>query len=89
MNRAAKVYVLYENEEWYKPLKEALDEQGVPNAEWSLTVGAIPLDQAPPLGVFYSKMSASSYTRGHLHAKHFMAATLEWLSVFDRRVING
>lgn len=89
MSEAIQVYVLHENEEWYKPLQEALDAEGVPNAEWNLAQGQFTLDQAPPLGVFYSKMSASSYTRGHLNAKHYMAATLEWLSAYDRRVING
>ncbi len=89
MSTRAKVFVLHENEEWYKPLREALAKEGVPNAEWNLAQGQFALDQAPPVGVFYSKMSASSYTRGHLHAKHFMAATLEWLSAHNRRIING
>ena len=89
MSEAIQVYVLHENEEWYKPLHEALVATGVPTAEWNLAQGQIRLDQPPPLGIFYSKMSASSYTRGHLHAKHFMAATLEWLSAHKRRVING
>lgn len=89
MSNLAKVFVLYENQEWYEPLREALEKEGVPNAGWNLAEGKIPLDQAPPLGVFYSKMSASSFMRGNLNAKHYMAATLEWLSVFDRRVING
>lgn len=89
MSEAIQVYVLHENEEWYKPLHEALVATGVPTAEWNLAQGQIRLDQPPPLGIFYSKMSASSYTRGHLHAKHYMAATLEWLSAHKRRVING
>ncbi|NRB48403.1 MAG: alpha-L-glutamate ligase [Saprospiraceae bacterium] len=89
MSEAIRVYVLHENEEWYKPLQAALAAAGVPNEEWNLAQGQFSLDQVPPLGVFYSKMSASSYTRGHLHAKHFMAATLEWLSAHERRVING
>ncbi len=89
MSEAIRVYVLHENQEWYKPLQEALAAEGIPNTEWNLAAGQFILNQAPPLGVFYSKMSASSYSRGHLHAKHFMAATLEWLSAHGRRVING
>mgnify|MGYP000185416104 FL=1 len=89
MVKAAKVYVLHENEEWYHPLKEALDQVGVPNEEWNISTGQIALDTSAPEGIYYSKMSASSYTRGHLQSKFLMAAILEWLVASGRRIING
>lgn len=89
MGKAAKVYVLHENEEWYHPLKAALDKLGVPNEEWNISTGEIALNTSPPEGIFYSKMSASSYTRGHLYSKYLMAAIFEWLIAANRRIING
>lgn len=85
----SKVYVMYENEEWYTPLQQALHEVGVPNEAWNIAAGQIKLDDTPPPGIFYSKMSASSYTRGHLSAKYYMSAALEWLAAHGRRVVNG
>lgn len=89
MAKSPKVYVLHENAEWYHPLKEALDQVGVPNEEWNIATGQIALNTIPPEGVYYSKMSASSYTRGHLQSKYLMAATLEWLMASGRRIVNG
>jgi hypothetical protein len=44
---------------------------------------------APPRGVFYSRMSASSHTRGHRYAPEYTGCVLAWLERHGRRVVNG
>lgn len=70
------VYVLHDNPEWIPPLREAFDELGVPLVEWVLEAGSVDLSQAPPEGVFWSRLSASSHTRERAHAKDYARAVL-------------
>ena len=84
-----KVHVLQENPEWYPPLAAAFDAEGVPHEPWLLGAGTLDLDAPPPPGIFWSRMSASSHTRGHVHAKDHTRAVLSWLEAHGRRVVNG
>ena len=84
-----KVHVLHENPDWYAPLAAAFAAAGVPHEQWLLGEGPIDLDDPPPRGVFWSRMSASSHTRGHPHAKDQARALLGWLECSGRRVVNG
>ncbi len=84
-----KVYVLHENREWLPPFADALDAEGVAWEEWLLDGGVLGLDAPPPEGVFYSRMSASSHTRGHVRSKDHTRAVLSWLEAHGRRVVNG
>lgn len=84
-----RVYVLHENDDWVVPLRQAFDAIGTDYAEWHLRDGVIDLGAAPPEGVFYNRMSASSHTRGHRHAPELTAATLAWLTRHGRTVVNG
>jgi hypothetical protein len=83
------VYVIHENPEWYAPLAAAFGGAGVPHREWRLGTGALDLGEQPPAGVFWSRMSASSHTRGHPFAKDHTRAVLTWLESHGRRVVNG
>ncbi|WP_225734929.1 ATP-grasp domain-containing protein [Pseudoclavibacter endophyticus] len=83
------VYVLHDNPEWIPPLAEAFTAEGVELIEWPLTGGAIDLAAPPPPGVFWSRLSASSHTRGNVHAKEQARATLRWLESHGRRVVGG
>lgn len=83
------VYILHDNPDWIPPLAAALDEQGVPYREWVLEAGSIDLDDVPPHGVFWSRLSASSHTRERAHAKEYARAVNRWLASHGRRVING
>jgi len=83
------VYVLHENEDWLPPLREAFAAQRVPLREIELTAGSIDLAAEPPQGVFWSRLSASSHTRDHGHAKEYARAVLRWLEAHGRRVVNG
>jgi len=85
-----KVYVIHENPDWYGPVGAAFDELGIPHAQWLLTGDcAVDLDAEPPAGVFWSRMSASSPTRGHPYAKDQTRGVLSWLERSGRRVVNG
>ena len=84
-----KIYVLHENAEWVEPLRAEFSDRGLPFEEWFLHEGLLDLTAAPPEGVFYNRMSASSHTRGHEHAPEYTAFVLAWLERHGRRVVNG
>ena len=81
--------MLHENPQWYAPLGAAFDRAGVPHEQWLLGAGALDLSEPPPRGVFWSRLSASSHTRGHPHAKDQARGVLSWLETHGRRVVNG
>jgi hypothetical protein len=84
-----KLYVIHENPDWYAPLAAAFDAAGVPHEPWLLGDAVVDLDEEPPEGVFWSRMSASSHTRGHPWAKEQARGVLAWLESCGRRVVNG
>jgi len=89
MSVTPAVYVLHENPEWYAPIEKAFSEEGVPVREWLLTSGSIDLTEAPPEGVFWSRISASAHTRGNERTKEYARAVLAWLESWGRTVVNG
>jgi hypothetical protein len=84
-----RLYVLHENPDWYAPLAVAFDRAGLPHQQWLLGDAVVDLDAEPPRGVFWSRMSASSHTRGHPFAKDQTRGVLTWLEAHGRRVVNG
>lgn len=89
MTVQSRIHVLHENAEWVVPLEAAFREQGLPYEAWFLDSGLVDLGAAPPDGVFYNRMSASSHTRGHRYAPELTHAVLNWLELHGRRVVNG
>jgi len=85
----SKIYVIHENSEWVEPLRAAFAALDLPYEEWFLSEGLLNLADAPPEGVFYNRMSASSHTRGHRYAAELTAGVLAWLESHRRRVINN
>jgi glutathione synthase/RimK-type ligase-like ATP-grasp enzyme len=83
------VYAIHENPDWFGPFRDAFEAEGVPLVEWLLVDGVLDLDAAPPEGVFWSRISASSHTRGHRHSKDYTRAVLSWLESHGRRTVNG
>lgn len=84
------VYALHENPEWWPPFAAAFDAEGVDVEQWLLTgEGELDLGAEPPDGVFWSRMSASAHTRGHVLAKEQTRAVLSWLEGWGRTVVNG
>ena len=89
MKNKLKSYIIHENEEWLIPLRKALEKFDVQYEEWLLDDMTINIDQSPPKGIFFSRMSASNYTRNHLHSNQSSNIILTWLENHNRRVING
>ena len=86
---APRVFVIHENDAWVEPLRTAFEARHVPFAEWFLDEGVLDLTKAPPQGVFYNRMSASSHTRDHRYAPELTAAVLAWLTRHGRTIVNG
>ncbi|MCK5366545.1 MAG: alpha-L-glutamate ligase [Gammaproteobacteria bacterium] len=83
------IHIIHENEEWTAPLLRELHALGHPYKEWHLGSGRLGLDEIPPAGVFYSRMSASSHTRDHRYAPELTGGILAWLEAGGARVLNG
>jgi len=88
-DQTPRVYVIHENDAWVEPLRKEFDARRIPFAEWHLDQGILDLRVAPPPGVFYNRMSASSHTRDHRYAPELTAAALAWLKGHGATVING
>ncbi len=84
-----RIYVLHENDIWIEPLREAFDRLRLPYESWFLDEGRLAFDEAPPEGVFYNRMSASSHTRDHRYAAEYTGCVLAWLERHERRVVNS
>ncbi|MBE0009212.1 MULTISPECIES: ATP-grasp domain-containing protein [unclassified Arthrobacter] len=84
-----KIFALHENPEWFPPFAKAFEAEGVEVEEWLLTDGVLDLDQVPPEGIFWSRISASSHTRDHHLSKDYARAVLSWLEAHGRRTVNG
>lgn len=83
-----QIYIIHENDAWVEPLREAFAEIGTPFQEWYIDEGVVDIQDTPPEGVFYNRMSASSHTRDHRFAVEFSGPLMAWLEAHDRRVIN-
>jgi hypothetical protein len=81
--------VIHENDAWVAPLRAAFAALGTPFEELFLDRGVLDLNKAPPEGVFYNRMSASSHTRGHTYAPEYAGAVIEHLERHGRAVVNG
>ena len=84
-----KVYVIHENNDWTRHLVARLEELSIPFETWHLDEGIVNLSEAPPEGIFYNRMSASSHTRNHRYAPELAGAVIDWLEFYDRKVLNG
>lgn len=84
-----KVYIIHENNDWTRHLVARLEELQIPFEAWHLDQGIVNLAEAPPEGVFYNRMSASSHTRNHRYAPELAGAVIDWLEFYDRKVLNG
>jgi hypothetical protein len=83
-----RIHIIHENAEWTAPLLRELDALSAPYREWHLDSGAIELSGTPPPGIYYSRMSASSHTRGHRYAPELTGCFLDWLQSRGAWVVN-
>src|SRR5262245_66059480 len=84
-----RVFVIHENDAWDEPLRRELALLGVPFSEWFLDEGMLHLAMTPPEGIFYTRMSASSHSRGHRYPPEFAAAVSPWIKRHARAAVNG
>ena len=85
----SRIHIIHENSAWTAPLIEALEAEGLPYEDWFLDEGVLDLSTAPPEGIFYNRMSASSHTRDHRYGPEYTQAVVAWLQLHGRRVLNG
>jgi glutathione synthase/RimK-type ligase-like ATP-grasp enzyme len=83
------IHVLHENPDWFGPFQAAFEAAGVPYREWLLVDGVLDLDEAPPAGIFWSRISASAHTRGHGLSKDYTRSVLNCLAAYGARTVNG
>lgn len=84
-----KVYIIHENDDWTKHLIERLDQLSIPYDTWFLDTGLVDIQDTPPAGVFYNRISASSHTRDHRYAPELTSQVLPWLESHQASVVNG
>lgn len=84
-----KIYIIHENNDWTRHLTAQLNEIKAPYELWDLSDGMIDIQEEPPEGIFYNRMSASSHTRGHRYAPELTDNLLTWLESRDAVVFNG
>ena len=85
----AEIFMIHENPEWLPPFAAAFADRDACFTDWNMADHDLDLGQTPPEGVFYNRMSASSFTRGHDRVPELTSITLAWLERHGRRVING
>ena len=84
-----KIFIIHENDEWVMPLEIELKKINAPFEKWHMDTISIDTNVAPPNGVFYNRMSASSHTRGQRFAPEYTAVVLNWLESYKKRIINS
>ncbi len=84
----SRIFVIHENEEWLPPLAAALDARGLDWDEIFMSGRSVDLSTTPQDGIYYNRMSASSWTREHGAAPQLTLALLENLQAHGRRVVN-
>jgi len=83
------VHILFENEDWMPPLRDALASRGLHWQEHFVDGGTLDLTQLPADGVYINRMSPSAHTRDHQGGVSYLKEFLAFLEISGRRVING
>lgn len=85
------ITIYYEHPDWFRPLFAELDRRGVPYVKLDASRHSYDVTAAngDRRGLFFNRMSASAYLRGHGHAIFFTRDYLADLERFGVRVVNG
>jgi glutathione synthase/RimK-type ligase-like ATP-grasp enzyme len=90
MSTQKPIAIYYEHPEWFRPLFEELDRRGLPYLRLDASRQRFdPSAREEDFALFFNRMSASSYLRGHANAIFY---TREYLAHLERkgvRVVNG
>ena len=81
--------VLFEHNEWQKPLFAALERRGVRFASFDLKRGVFDPDEAPQAPVYFNQASPSAYARGNARAVPLALSLMRSLELAGGRVLNG
>lgn len=76
---APRVYLLHDNPQWMQPVSRALQLLGVPSEEWRMPSYGLDLGTSPPSGVFFTRVSPSSHTRGVHFSMEAALTVLQWI----------
>ena len=87
--RNHRLAIYYEHPEWFAPLFAQLDGQNVKYDKVDAANHYFDPSERPHYDVFFNRMSASAYLRGHGNAIFYTAALLSRLESDGVRVING
>ncbi|HEY0458954.1 MAG TPA: hypothetical protein VGC97_07345 [Pyrinomonadaceae bacterium] len=81
--------IFFEHPEWFRPLFAALDERGLPYEKIDAANHSYNPANVLKYPLFFNRMSASAYLRGHGNAIFYTRALLASLEGAGVRVING
>jgi len=84
-----KLAIHYEHPEWFRSLFTTLDRRGTEYLPISAEDDSFDPEEGPPYAVFFNRMSASAYLRGHGNAIFYTKYLLQHLVDKGVRVING
>ena len=84
-----KVHIIYENDAWMPPIREAFQARGVPYVDHFMDGGALDVLAPTAGGVYYNRMSPSAHTRGHQGGVVLARELFNVLEGQGRRVVNG
>lgn len=85
----ARLAILYEHPEWFRPLFAELRRRGIAFTEWRADALAYDLDEREFPGLVLNRMSASAASRGHGHGQFAVRDFLAFLESRRVAVING
>jgi len=88
-NTEYDIVVLYENEEWQRPLFDALSALGVNYGKYDLKSNAFDTSQIPKAKVYFNQASPSAYVRQRLRVVPYTKALLRNLEIAGAKVLNG
>jgi hypothetical protein len=83
------IIILHENKEWTPPLEAALKAIGAAYQFWFVPEMDFDFDAVPTDAIYFSRMSASSHTRGNRFEPELTLGVLEWLERHSQTVVNG
>lgn len=84
-----KIAVYYEHPEWFRPLFAELEKRGLPFEKIDAAEDFYDPNGTKDYALFFNRMSASAYLRGHGQAIFYTRGLLASLEQKGARVING
>lgn len=90
MENTRPLAIYYEHPDWFRPLFAELDRRGTPYVKLDARCHAFdPRERASEYGIFFNRMSPSSYLRGESHGIFYTHALLAHLEAVGVRTLNG